>query len=461
MTAHMLPYGSKNSMPAAAVAILLAFLVVVGRWSADRMFESIEASRYLDLRILAASIMVVLTLFYGKIERSSQYRRFAAIFILWFIYLLLNGGVSLSMDRGGYVLEKSIDVLLVGILLAVTFLWSKNDYFRRVLWLALLLFLLPLFLGALAKIAATGLLAGERLAVFGGGPNVFARLMGVLGIMALYGVLYTHSWAYRALAGSVYLLCFALVILSGSRGGMISFAFGCLIMAYLARRKSGITKILFIASLMIMSGAIVVFTTELGTSAAEIFGVRFVDLTVRNLHFSERDVLYQVAFENWLQHPMFGSGLGTFFLQEHVIGEQAAAYPHNIFLELLTETGLVGMIGLVIVLAFMFLRLASTTSAGDPRPNALFALFFMAAQFSGDFYDNRGVVLFGAMSLVMSMAGGNRRVETGKKVSAERRPGARNNSHRVAQATCTQGGSEAFRARLPPRHPYLPVREEN
>ena len=67
--------------------------------------------------------------------------------------------------------------------------------------------------------------AGARLAVLGGGPNVFARLMGMLALGALY-FWYRRGqawlWIPVAAAGVV------LALLTGSRGGSLAIIGGVL-----------------------------------------------------------------------------------------------------------------------------------------------------------------------------------------------------------------------------------------
>jgi hypothetical protein len=50
---------------------------------------------------------------------------------------------------------------------------------------------------------------------------------------------------------------------------------------------------------------------------------------------------YLRALNLFLQHPVLGSGLGSFYHPEELLSQK---YPHNIILELLSETGLVGLI---------------------------------------------------------------------------------------------------------------------
>src|SRR5699024_5743082 len=52
---------------------------------------------------------------------------------------------------------------------------------------------------------------------------------------------------------------------------------------------------------------------------------------------SGRFDLWKNAFQSWLQHPILGSGF--YQLSDY---SNSSAHPHNLFIQVLTETGLIG-----------------------------------------------------------------------------------------------------------------------
>lgn len=59
--------------------------------------------------------------------------------------------------------------------------------------------------------------------------------------------------------------------------------------------------------------------------------------------FSDRTVIWNTALDLWLQNPIFGVGFG-----QHVERMQIETYAHNMVLVLLSETGLVGLVGFIL-----------------------------------------------------------------------------------------------------------------
>ncbi|MBX9805098.1 MAG: O-antigen ligase family protein [Alphaproteobacteria bacterium] len=104
---------------------------------------------------------------------------------------------------------------------------------------------------------------------------------------------------------------------------------------------------------------------------------------------TERFTFYQSAYHTFLQHPIAGVGLGGWPIS-HGLGE-INLHPHNIFLEILSETGL---IGLFLFLGFLSLilkshPLKSIFSSPDATCVTLLTLFsFLNALKTGDLHDN-------------------------------------------------------------------------
>ena len=61
----------------------------------------------------------------------------------------------------------------------------------------------------------------------------------------------------------------------------------------------------------------------------------------------ERILAQQFAFAHWLEAPLIGWGIGEFYLRYGVL-----MYPHNLFIEILMEEGVIGfalLVGLAVV----------------------------------------------------------------------------------------------------------------
>ena len=96
----------------------------------------------------------------------------------------------------------------------------------------------------------------------------------------------------------------------------------------------------------------------------------------------------------WAQHPLFGSGIGSFPI---IIGlGDIREYPHNVILEILAELGLVGLLIFGLLLFFGLRILVKNFFTNTPLTLFIFLLFtisFIESLFSSDISDHRLLIL--------------------------------------------------------------------
>jgi O-antigen ligase len=98
---------------------------------------------------------------------------------------------------------------------------------------------------------------------------------------------------------------------------------------------------------------------------------------------SGRDVLYNNALAQIKEHPILGSGIGSY-------AEKAGEYiyPHNIILEILLDFGFIGLIFFVPIIIYLFLRTVKILNQNDISYNILGFFFlnsFIKLMFSGSY----------------------------------------------------------------------------
>lgn len=234
--------------------------------------------------------------------------------------------------------------------------------------------------GILALAAIPASAAGGRLAVFAGGPNVFGRLMTYLYITAITRMAKSKcflGWSIVIIGAVI------LTLLSGSRGSMISLIVASIIFFLIYRNSF---KKIFVISIICMFITLLVFLyTSIGTMLSEAIQTRVTGLMVDQVYTSGRDVIYDLAFRLFQEHPLAGVGLNGF---NSITG---IAYPHNVFLELLCEGGLLAL-GLfaIAIIAYVFAMLKKRGQL-DITSLIAFVMILVASQFSGDLYDSRAI----------------------------------------------------------------------
>ena len=218
------------------------------------------------------------------------------------------------------------------------------------------------------------MILGRFFRAFGtfGQPNPFGGFMGIALPIGLMGT-FCHiqliwsgfrgrrqiSWrhiGYLAAFGLASLLIFAALIASWSRGAWLGIAVSTavLIMAWPRRLSYGIALALGTALLFaglwftgLLPDSIV---ARLGTAASDLVTIR----DVRGINFSptnyavvERLAHWQAAIDMARDKPIFGVGLGGYALAYEdyrlINWEHPLGHAHNYYLNLLAETGIVGL----------------------------------------------------------------------------------------------------------------------
>ncbi len=131
---------------------------------------------------------------------------------------------------------------------------------------------------------------------------------------------------------------------------------------YRTRRKGQISSgekiilgLLFTGFISVLiSGALVSATNQ---NVCKYFHLQ--KLLCKTTEFSNRTYYWQQAIAIWKENPIVGTGLGTFYNQSlkyvQIPGFQSD-YAHNIVLQLLAETGLVGTIPFVLLFSYLLIR---------------------------------------------------------------------------------------------------------
>jgi O-antigen ligase len=241
--------------------------------------------------------------------------------------------------------------------------------------------------------------AESQLAVLGGGPNTYARLMmfGVLSGVLLFSMPGHRTPRYACLAGAILLV--APLLLSGSRGGMIAALIAAA--AVLAvpwcnaevRRAKVAVLVLLVLGVAAYS-LLEAMPSERLPSAVSRYNSLVSELP-GGLSVAARREAVSVAWGMFLQSPVWGHGVGAFSTRD------ALEYPHNVFLELLSETGLLGALIFLALCLAAALSLMRLLRASEPPARAaavwllgMVAFIGVASQVSGDLYATRYLFVF-------------------------------------------------------------------
>jgi putative inorganic carbon (hco3(-)) transporter len=273
------------------------------------------------------------------------------IFAIWSILTLVNAP---SINGGLAALKLLLRGYLLYFLL-VNVLNTRKAVIDNV-WVIVFALLAATLYGLLwfsrAEFSLETMHGVIRVRGFGADPNIFS--VALLGGIPFLVIKYFYDKGLKKIVtlGIAAILILGLV-LSYSRSGVVAllFAFGCIVL--LERRRMIVWiimgTVLIIAVILVPPNFVARMLSALELAQDASIAVR-IDL-------------WNVAMEFFKQHPIKGIGLGQFVAIEsgftHHIEPKIA---HNMFLEIATETGIVGLIiflGILGLTFFNFWRAAS------------------------------------------------------------------------------------------------------
>jgi O-antigen ligase len=195
------------------------------------------------------------------------------------------------------------------------------------------------------------------------------------------------------------------MIAAGSRGPVVAFVVGLGALLALsatsprARRRFAVVGAVF--ALVAIVVPLVVPSSSIGRALSTIVG------SSSGLSSNGRSDLWSTAIASFSQHFALGLGTGGFASVPSAVSA-GILYPHNLFLEVASELGIIGLIALLLFLGGVVVRLAglwrATLDEDRLVATVLIALFLTAltnACISEAIYGNEEIWLWGGLAIGM------------------------------------------------------------
>ncbi len=195
----------------------------------------------------------------------------------------------------------------------------------------------------------------------------------------------------------------------GARGPIAAFVVTVIVIAFLSAVQSRRLLVVWLAG-AVMMGAVAAVVQVPGAASQRLTALA----TNPSAAISQdpRYPLYRQAVILIGQHPLTGIGPGGFALWANALSphQQMLMFPHNLFLELGSELGVIPpLVVLAVVIAAFGQLLSRIRTWPQDRGSQLFVLAFalllfnlLASQFSGDINDNRAFWLFLGVALLLA-----------------------------------------------------------
>lgn len=217
----------------------------------------------------------------------------------------------------------------------------------RISWYGMLISLLVILL----SVAQYPRWEGHRLFGPFSSPNTLGGLIIVLLPVIMFGIIrYRRNFPQQVLIATILAAAAIVVMLcTGSRNAYITFAITFFLLLWFVYRYHDIV------SLRVMGAMTLVAVIAVGCMAPVILTQRLN----RNLQSDGRVYLMQSGLQIATEHPLVGIGVGNWgrvykqrFEADNPNHEKNIQSPHNVYLHILNETGLVGLSGFLILMVY-------------------------------------------------------------------------------------------------------------
>jgi O-antigen ligase len=275
--------------------------------------------------------------------------------------------------------ELRDDILIqAGVLVQMlTLFWVSSNLLRdrRVARAAILLFGVSCVALAFCQISGIGATPFvwhkiQRMSAFGQNPNELAGIF-AMGILVLFNLAFStrrEPFVLRLLAWPMLLVLAMGIVDTGSRSGILSLAVGLLV--YMFRPGSLGTKM---RSILVVAAALaaVLYTSYNSSTTRDRW-----DMTLGSGSLAERENIYPYAWQMFLERPIMGWGtIQNLTELGDRVHDNEKQDTHNLFLWVLTETGLLG--GIPFCLGLLICVRAAWEARGGPQ--GILPLTLMAA----------------------------------------------------------------------------------
>jgi O-antigen ligase len=334
------------------------------------------------LECAAGLLLVLWALYFFASRREEQIAVPTLLFALAAFAVVVIVQLSFRLTASTFTTRIELQLLLS--MLILLFLTAQSfqtlSDWRNFAWFVMILAFLVAGLGILQHLTFNGKLYWFREMRYGGIPfgpyvnrNHFAGFAELVLPMALVPLLLGRVRRERLIiVGILAIIPMSALLLSASRGGIISLGAELAFLALvLALRRSG-GKHVVVGGIVVMLALLTV--SWLGVT--EILS-RFSKLQTLEVTESKRSSMRHGAWHIFVDHPVLGTGLGT--LQqvyppyETLYDGKIVNHTHNDYLEALAETGMAGglccawFLGALMFEALSFLLSADTSFANTLR----------------------------------------------------------------------------------------------
>jgi O-antigen ligase len=371
---------------AADVAVVLVWLVLA----------ILPVGRLAELPLLACALLGVPTLWRARARLTGDpgLRMLLVAFACYWLPMLVSAFDAVAPAKAWTEVAADLRLLPFGALVVVL-LGGHPDRLRRLYWLAAVVVTLwaaDALAQAVTGYSLGGRLGGDRVSgVFGDGNQKLGPVLAVLSPFVLYEAL--DRYGRRGLAIAWTVLC-AAILLAGARAGWIAFAVVTVVVA--ARLAHGARQFFawgaaFLGIALALVALGYVGSARFAARVDRTLALDVADSASLDVVLAGRVPIYRTSAAMVAAHPINGVGVRGFryAYPEYAAPDDpwvdartrtGALHAHHVVLELLTETGVVGLLAWLVAVVALWRAHAKLTRherhLAHPPALALVAMLF-------------------------------------------------------------------------------------
>ena len=397
-----------------AIALMILSLTAIIKGYLINYFPVIEI---VDITVIATLIIwlgLVKILLEGNWKLPSEQKSIVYLFLIFGLLLGISYIYTASPDYGFRKILRFNTFAVTMFISPLLIIKSPADskrllsyfYFLLVIIIGIMLLQFVYFLkwGDFAIVLAYW----NRISIPGANPIQVSRYLAI-GAAMMIALLIRNKPSQSLHYFAILFVILLSIILSGSRGPLVSIIIGSIVYAILYERKHssriygyGILAIGTIITLLLLLPESLTqrfFDISQGSVIMTQQGVRRISTIATRFEF------WSMSLQAWFSSiTSFFIGLGAGSFSSLFIWRDWRWYPHNLFFEIIVELGLIGLvIGILFIIKSYQIINKGIQRGSFTDHSALWVagtvVMFIAAQFSGDINDNRILWMFIGISI--------------------------------------------------------------
>ena len=397
-----------------AIALMILSLTAIIKGYLINYFPVVEV---VDITVIATLIIwlgLVKILLEGNWKIPSEPTFIVYLFLIFGLLLGISYMYTASPDYGFRKILRFNTFAVTMFISPLLIIKSPTDskrllsyfYFLLVIIIGIMLLQFVYFLkwGDFAIVLAYW----NRISIPGANPIQVSRYLAI-GAAMMIALLIRNRPSQSLHYFAILFVILLSIILSGSRGPLVSIIIGSIVYAILYERKHS-SRIFGYGILAI--GTIITLLLVLPESLTQ----RFFDISQGSVIMTQQGVrristiatryeFWSMSIQAWFSSiTSFFIGLGAGGFSSLFIWRDWHWYPHNLFFEIIAELGLIGLvIGVLFIIKSYQIINKGIQRGSFTDHSALWVagtvVMFIAAQFSGDINDNRILWMFIGISI--------------------------------------------------------------